>query len=121
MTFNYRQKICVSVNQATINFYLEIKTIYSIQRVSLKFRQDKSYEYLHQFAVFFNKILIKYIFGIMEYSSFGILNLRIIILDSRMGVFSTKYIILLIICVMNKVSINHKIWCRAISQKPRDC
>jgi hypothetical protein len=29
----------------------------------------------------------------MEYFSFGILHLRIIILDSRMGVFSTKYII----------------------------
>jgi hypothetical protein len=29
----------------------------------------------------------------MEYSSFGILHLRIIIIDSRMGVFSTKYII----------------------------
>jgi hypothetical protein len=47
---------------------------------------------LHLFAVFFNKILIKYIFGIIEYSSFGILHLRIIIIDSRMGVFSTKYI-----------------------------
>jgi len=48
--------------------------------------------YLNLFAVFFNKILIKYIFGIMEYSDFGILHLLIIIVDSRMGVFSTKYI-----------------------------
>jgi hypothetical protein len=53
---------------------------------------DETQDYLHQFAVFFNKILIKYIFGIMEYFSFGILHTGIIILEFRMGVFSTKYI-----------------------------
>jgi hypothetical protein len=54
---------------------------------------DKTQTYLHQFAVFFDKNLVKYIFGIMEYSNFGILHLRIIILELSMGVFSTKYII----------------------------
>jgi hypothetical protein len=56
------------------------------------FTYEETHRYLHQFAVFFDKNLVKYIFGIFEYSSFGILHLRIIILDSRMGVFSTKYI-----------------------------
>jgi hypothetical protein len=50
----------------------------------------RSCQYLQQFAVFFNKILIKYTFGIMEYSSFGILHLRIIILDSEQEVFQAE-------------------------------
>jgi hypothetical protein len=29
------------------------------------FQQDKSYTYLHQFAVFFDKNLVKYTFGIL--------------------------------------------------------
>jgi len=52
----------------------------------------RSCQYLHLSAVFFDKNLVKYIFGIIEYSSFGILHLWIIILDLRMGVFSTIYI-----------------------------
>ena len=49
--------------------------------ITTRRRDQPSHIILHLFVVFFDKNLVKYIIGIMEYSSFGILHLKIIIIE----------------------------------------
>ncbi len=60
--------ICKQIIQKKYLFHVIVQDLFS-NIIPL----GKCQPYLHLFVVFFDKNLVKYIFGIMEYSSFGIL------------------------------------------------